>query len=68
MSWQPTTTTVTWPSGYTAQASANDGYGFVAVGANLTNQTASSLGAQAATFSVTEAVVPTLQIAVLVGP
>jgi hypothetical protein len=35
MSWQTTTATITWPAGYALQASANDGYGYVAVGANL---------------------------------
>ena len=68
MSWQPANATVTWPTGYAAQATATDGYAFVAAGANLTTQTVSSLGSQTATLSVSQAVVPTLQIAVLVGP
>ena len=68
MSWQPANATVTWPASYTLQATANDTYSFVAVGANLTSQTASSLSAQTATLSVSQAVVPTLQIAILVGP
>ncbi|HZR39500.1 MAG TPA: choice-of-anchor D domain-containing protein [Ktedonobacteraceae bacterium] len=67
MSWQPVNATVNWPAGYTLQATDNDGYSSVMVGANLTAQTASSLGAQTATLSVSQAVVPTLQIAVLVG-
>ena len=67
MSWQPTNATVTWPAGYTLQATANDGFGFVTVGANLTSQTVSSLSAQTSTLSASQAVVPTLQLAILVG-
>jgi hypothetical protein len=68
MSWQPVSATITWPTGYAAQATATDGYGFVAAGANLTTQSVSSLSAQTATFSASQAVIPTLQIALLVGP
>lgn len=68
MSWQPTAATVTWPTGYTLQATATDGYGYVAAGANLTAQSAASLSAQTATVSTSQAVVPTLQIALIVGP
>jgi hypothetical protein len=68
MSWQPTTATVTWPAGVTLQATANDGYGFVAVGANLVPKTVAGLGAQNVTLSAAQAVVPTLQIALLVSP
>ena len=67
MSWQPIDTTLTWPSGYSAQATANDTYGFVMVGANLTPQTVSSLAAQTVKLSASEAVVPTLQVAVLLS-
>ena len=68
MSWQPANATVTWPTGYSLQATANDGYGFVTVGANLTTQSVSSLPAQVATLSASQAVVPTLQLAIRVGP
>jgi Abnormal spindle-like microcephaly-assoc'd, ASPM-SPD-2-Hydin len=68
MSWQPVNATVTWPTGYALQATANDSYSYVTVGANLTSQTVSSLSAQTATLSGSEAVVPTLQIAILAGP
>jgi hypothetical protein len=64
MSWQPVRTTVTLPGGYIVQATATDTYGFVMAGASLTPQTVSSLGALTATFSSSEAVVLTLQIAV----
>ncbi len=66
-SWQPTNATETWPTGYTLQATANDGYGYVAVGANLTSQNVSSLGAQTVKLSAGQSVVPTLQIAIFVG-
>lgn len=66
-SWQPTSTTVNWPASYALQATANDGYGYVAIGANLTPQTVTSLSAQAATLSASQAIMPTLQIAILVG-
>jgi hypothetical protein len=68
MSWQPANATVTWPTGYAIQATANDGYGFVAAGANLTTQQVSNLSGQTVTLSASQATVPTLQIAVLVGP
>jgi N,N-dimethylformamidase beta subunit-like protein/centrosomal CEP192-like protein/ASPM-SPD-2-Hydin domain-containing protein/HYDIN/CFA65/VesB family protein len=68
VSWNPANTSVTWPTGYAAQATANDGYSFVAAGANLTTQSVSSLSSQTATFSVSEAVIQTLQVALLVGP
>jgi hypothetical protein len=67
MSWQPTNASVTWPAGTTLQATANDGYGFVAVGANLSPQTGTSLSAQTILLSASQAVVPTLQIALLVS-
>jgi Abnormal spindle-like microcephaly-assoc'd, ASPM-SPD-2-Hydin len=67
MSWQPNSTNITWPTGYTTQASATDGYGYVAAGANLAPQSVNSLGAQTATLGTSQAIVPTLQIAVLVG-
>jgi hypothetical protein len=67
MSWQPVNAVVSWPAGYSAQATANDGYSFVAVGANLTPVSVSSLSAEKVTLSVSQAVVPALQIAVLVG-
>ena len=54
--------------GYSLQATANDGYGFVTVGANLTTQSVSSLPAQVATLSASQAVVPTLQLAIRVVP
>ena len=66
MSWQPINATVNWPADYTLQATANDGYGFVTVGANLTLQTVTSLSVQTATLSASQAVVPTLQIAIFV--
>lgn len=68
MSWQSANATVTWPTGYSLQATANDTYSYVTVGANLTPQTVGNLSAQTTTLSVSEAVVPTLQIAILVGP
>jgi hypothetical protein len=68
MSWQPNSATVTWPSGYTAQAAANDGYSFLAIGGRLVSQSVTSLGGQTATVSATQALIPALQIAVLVGP
>lgn len=67
MSWQPVSTTLALPTSYTLQATANDSYSYVTAGANLTAQTVSSLSTQTATLSVSEAVVPTLQIAILVG-
>jgi hypothetical protein len=67
-SWQPTTTAVTWPAGYSQLATANDGYGFVAVAGSLTTQTTSSLSSETATFSASQAVIPTLQLAIKVGP
>jgi hypothetical protein len=67
MSWQPNNTTVGLPAGYTMQATANDGFGFVMAGANLTPQTVSSLSAQTATLSAAEDVVPTLQIAIRIS-
>ena len=67
MSWQPANATVSWPAGYSTQATATDGYGYVAAGANLTAQTLSSLGAQTVTLSASQAVLPTLQLAIQVG-
>ena len=67
MSWQPNSAALTWPSGYTLQATATDSYSSVAVGANVTSQTATSLGPRIVTLSTPQAVVPTLQLAVLVG-
>ena len=67
MSWQPANATVAWPAGFSTQATANDGYGFVMAGANLTTQSLSSLSAQTATLSASQAVVPTLQIAIVVA-
>jgi hypothetical protein len=67
MSWQPASATVTWPAGYAAEATATDGYGYVAVGADLSSQQTSSLSAESARLSTSQAVVPALQIAVLVG-
>ena len=67
MSWQPASTAVTWPTGYTAEATATDGYGYVAVGADLASQETGSLSAQSVHLSTSQAVVPALQIAVLVG-
>jgi hypothetical protein len=67
MSWQPTNATVSWPAGYAAQGTATDGYAYAAVGADLSSQSASSLNSQTATLSISQAVVPTLQIAVAVG-
>jgi hypothetical protein len=66
MSWQTTSATVVWPRGYSLQATANDAYSFVAVGANLSPQSTSNLTAQAVTLSNAEDVIPTLQVAVLV--
>jgi hypothetical protein len=68
MSWQPNPATVTWPAGFGLQATANDGFDSVASGANLTPQTATSLAAQTATMSKASDVIPTLQIALRVGP
>lgn len=68
MSWQPASATITWPSGYSLQGMATDTYGFVAVGANLTAQSVSSLPSLTATFSTSQAVIPTLQVAIRVGP
>jgi len=65
MSWQPANATVAWPTGYSTQATANDGYGFIMAGANLTAQSLSSLSAQTVTLSAAQATVPTLQIAVV---
>ncbi|MGO8948434.1 MAG: hypothetical protein ACLQUY_12400, partial [Ktedonobacterales bacterium] len=67
MSWQPTSTAITWPAGYAAQATATDGYGYVAIGADLASQQATSLSTESDTLSASQAVVPALQIAVLVG-
>jgi hypothetical protein len=67
MSWQPANATVAWPAGFSTQATANDGYGFVMTGANLTAQSLSSLSAQTVTLSASQATVPTLQIAVVVA-
>jgi hypothetical protein len=68
MSWQPVAPTVTWPAGYAGQASANDGYSFVSVAAGLAPQLSTSLPGQTVTLSAAEAVIPTLQVAVAVGP
>jgi hypothetical protein len=68
MSWQPTNTSVTWPTGYASQASANDGFGYVSVGAKLAAQTSSSLPALTVTLSPGEVVAPTLQVVILVHP
>jgi hypothetical protein len=68
MSWQPSATSVGWPSGFSQQATANDGFGFVAVGANLAPQSTTSLASRTAALSVAEDIVPTLQLAVAVGP
>lgn len=65
ISWQPNTAGVAWPTNYSLQATANDGYSFVAVGANLTTQSVSNFPALTATLSTVEAVIPSLQIAVL---
>jgi hypothetical protein len=67
MSWQPSNATIGWPAGYSTQATSTDTYGYVAVGANLTPASVSSLSGGKVTLSVAQAVVPTLQIAVLVG-
>lgn len=66
-SWQPTQASITWPAGFSQLATANDGYGFVAVAANLTSASTTGLSAQAAHFSVSQAVIPTIQIALNVG-
>jgi hypothetical protein len=67
MSWQPANAAVTWPTGCVLQATATDTYGYVAVGANLTPQTVSALNAQTVTLSTSQAVIPTLQVAIAVG-
>lgn len=67
-SWQPTAANITWPTGFSQMAAATDGYGFVAVGGNLNSQTISSLPSQVANFSVSQSVIPTLQVAIRVGP
>ena len=58
MSWQPTSTAITWPAGYGAQATATDGYGYVAVGADLASQQAGSLSTESVTLSASQAVAP----------
>lgn len=67
-SWQPTGATITWPAGFSQMATATDTYGFVAVAGNLTTQAGSNLAPQTATYSVSQAVIPTLQVAIKVGP
>jgi hypothetical protein len=64
-SWQPSTSTVSWPSGFTQQETATDGFGFVMAAANLNSAVTSNFSARTATFSTGEAVIPTLQIALL---
>jgi Abnormal spindle-like microcephaly-assoc'd, ASPM-SPD-2-Hydin len=68
MSWQPNPATVTWPAGFGLQATANDGFDSVAAGANLTPQTTTSLATQTATLSKASDIIPTLQVALRVGP
>ncbi len=67
VSWQPARERIIWPTGFVAQATATDGYSYVAAGANLAVQAGSSLSAQTATLPVAQATVPTLQIAIQVG-
>jgi hypothetical protein len=66
-SWQATTSTVTWPTGYALHATSNDGFDYVAVGANLASQVTTSLGSRTAKLSAAEDIVPTLQLAVAVN-
>jgi Glycosyl hydrolases family 39 len=66
-SWQASSSTVTWPSGYTLQATANDGFDYATVGANLAPQTTSSVASQTVKLSVAEDIVPTLQLAIAVN-
>jgi hypothetical protein len=66
-SWQASSSTVTWPSGYTLQATANDGFDYATVGASLAPQTTSSLASQTVNLSVKEDIVPTLQLAIAVN-
>jgi hypothetical protein len=64
MSWQASNATAGWPAGFSLLSSANDGYSWVAVGANLTTQTVSSLAAQTVSLSTPQVAVPTLQVAI----
>jgi Glycosyl hydrolases family 39 len=66
-SWQASASTVTWPTGYALNATSNDGFDYVTVGANLTSQMTTSLGSRTAKLSAAEDVVPALQLAVAVN-
>src|SRR5579871_2710170 len=65
-SWQARAATVTEPVGFGTQAEADDGFGFVSVAAGAA-VAATDLPAQTATYSSPEAVVNTLQVAILLN-
>ena len=67
MSWQEHPTTLRWPIGFSQLGEADNGYSFVAVGANLAGQNTASLPAQTVGEAVGEAVVLTVQVAVSAG-